>query len=137
MFLHKLEKDEKTTFLAFAKQIAMVNDETIDDQERYMLQYMAMEMGLDYEALEREDAIPVFSIDKVATVFHRPAARRVLLLEGLGIATAHGKLEPRQEELLRQLVAKFNMDAGYLDRARGVVSRQLEVMRELEELVNA
>ncbi len=131
MYLHKLEKDEKTTFLAVAKQLASIDDQRIDNQESYMLRYMANEMGLVYEEAE----IPAFDEQMVLNVFHRPLARRILVLEGVGIASGSGGMQAPQRELLTDLAGKFQLSGDFLERAETVVKKQVEVMDEFDSLI--
>lgn len=131
MYLHMLEKDEKTAFLSFAKYLAKVDDKVISNKEHFMIRYMAAEMGLDPdEAIE--DA---FSQEHLVKVFHRDRAKRVLILEGLGIAHANGKFEAEQYRFLVQLAKDLMLPDDYVGRAEGVVRMQLHVMQEFEALL--
>ncbi|MEQ8820319.1 MAG: hypothetical protein RLY93_08740 [Sumerlaeia bacterium] len=133
MYLHKLEKDEKTTFLAFAEHLAEIDDQSVDARERYLIRYMCSEMGLDPdEALE---AKPAYDRDRLLKVFHRPEARRVLVLEGVGIAFSNGAMDEEQRKELTSLAEAFQLCEKFVAKAEAVVQKQLEVMKEFDELI--
>lgn len=131
MFLHKLEKDEKTEFLSLARHLAHVDDNNIDEREEYMLRYMCAEMGLGYDPTEVEP----YEAERVARVFFREKARRILLLEAVGVCYSNGAMDERQRETLREILGRFSMDEGFLARAEDVVARQLAIMDEFETIV--
>lgn len=131
MFLHKLEKDEKTEFLSLARHLAHVDDNNIDEREEYMLRYMCAEMGLSYDPAEVEAYDP----DRVARVFFREKARRILLLEAVGVCYSNGAMDAAQRETLEGLSARFSLDAGLISRAEDLVKRQLSIMDEFEAIV--
>jgi tellurite resistance protein len=132
MYLHLLEKDEKQHFLAFARHLAKVVDDKVDARERFMLKYMSAEMGIDADA----DAVP-FDLEKLVIVFYRSVARRVLIMECVGIAMANGAMEDSERELLESVAARFFLPENFVARASDVVKRQLAVMEEFDQLVSA
>ena len=132
MYLHKLEKDERTTFIAFAKHLATVDDQILDAREDYMLQYMCAEMGLDAAEVESAGST---SIEQVAKVFYRPEARRVLVLEALGVALCNGVFSGSQEAELKKLAGTFQLPDDFLARAQAVIEKQMQVMEEFDALV--
>jgi len=131
MFLHLLEKDEKTTFLAFAKYLAKVDDKVITEKERFMLHYMATEMGLDSEEVIGDS----FSEEQTVLVFHRDIAKRVLILEGVGIAFASGEVEPQQKAFLDEFAKRLMLPADFVAKAQGIVEKQLGLMEEMNALI--
>ncbi len=130
MYLHMLEKDEKTAFLSFARHLARIDDDQIDDRERYTIQYMCAEMGVD-PATES----PAFNAEDVANVFLRDEARRILILEGLGVSFANGAMESHQRELIASLAAKFGLADDFVARGEAVIQKQIEVMQEFDDLI--
>jgi hypothetical protein len=128
MYLHQLEKDEKHHFLALARHLAQIDDQRVDARERYLLNYMCAEMGVDPASL---DAL-VFDEEALVRVYYRGKARRVLLLEALGVCFANGVMHPEQEGLLRQLAARFFMPDSYLTEARTLIERQLALMADFD-----
>lgn len=131
MFLHLLEKDEKTTFLAFAKYLAKVDDKVITEKERFMLHYMATEMGLDAEEVIGDS----FSEEQTVLVFHRDIAKRVLILEGVGIAFASGEVEPQQKAFLEDFAKRLMLPGDFVAKATAIVEKQLGLMEEMNSLV--
>ena len=131
MFLHLLEKDEKTSFLAFAKYLAKVDDKVITEKERYMLHYMATEMGLASDEVIGDS----FSEEQTVLVFHRDIAKRVLILEGVGIAFASGEVEPQQRAFLEEFAKRLMLPADFVSKAQGIVERQLGLMEEMNSLI--
>jgi hypothetical protein len=133
MYLHLLEKDEKPHFLAFARHLAEVDDQRVDARERYMLNYMCAEMGI--EAVDVE-SLP-FNLDQLVKVFYRGEARRVLIVEAIGVCHANGQTHPAQRELLEKIAARFFLPEDFLARAEALVARQLAVMQEFDALLEA
>lgn len=131
MYLHKLEKDEKTTFLAFAKYLAKIDDAEIDDKEKYMLQYMANEMGLDLDEAETGS----FNEQQLLNVFYRHEARRILILEGLGICASKGEINDDQKAFLFDLSKRLGLESDFVERAAAAVKKQWEVMDEFDSLI--
>ncbi|MBI5154181.1 hypothetical protein HZA57_03005 [Candidatus Poribacteria bacterium] len=134
MYLHKLEKDEKTAFLQFAKHLAQIDDATIDNQERYMLRYMCGEMGLD-PAIHAAGSGAGYEEQAFLNVFHRPEARRVAILEGFGVASCKGEMTASQRAELKNLAAKCSLPEDFLPKVECLVREQLEVMAKFEELL--
>ncbi len=131
MYLHKLEKDEKSAFLSLAKHLAKVDDNQIDVNEKYMLQYMSAEMGLDPDSAE----VMAYNPDAIATVFFREEARRVLLVEAVGVCYSNDRMDSEQRKVLEELAARFSISADFLDRAEAVVKKQIEVMSDFDALI--
>ena len=131
MYLHKLEKDEKTAFLSLAKHLAQVDDSRIDAREKYMIQYMCAEMGTDYESADKSP----FDVEKFAKVFFREEARRVALLEAVGVCRGSGDINASQKKVLDALAAKFSLGGDFIARAEQTIRKQLEVMNEFDKLI--
>ena len=134
MYLHRLEKDEKTVFLDFARYLATLQDNKIDAQEQYMLRYMRAEMGLPQEEDKRESS---FEAQKVLNVFYRDEAKRILIVEGVGVALANGIMMDQQKALLDELAQKLLLPEGFVQQAEQVVRKQLQIMGEFDALVQA
>jgi DNA polymerase III epsilon subunit-like protein len=128
MYLHQLEKDEKDHFLALARRLAEIDDQRIDARERYMLNYMCAEMGVDPATADAA----VYDEEALVKVFYRGQARRVLMLEAIGVCYANGVIHPQQEKLLRQLAAKFFLGDDFFEQALSLVKRQLELMADFD-----
>lgn len=131
MYLHLLEKDEKTAFLSFAKYLAKVDDKVISNKEHYMIRYMAAEMGLNADDVIEDS----YSEDQIVRVFHRDVAKRVLILEGLGVANANGAIEPLQEDFIKGLAKQLALPDDFVTRAGTVIRMQLMVMQEFQALI--
>lgn len=131
MYLHKLEKDEKTTFLAFARHLAHLDDKVLSDPEKYMLKYMAAEMGLS----DDDAQVLGYAEEEMLTVFHRPLARRVLLLEAVGICFAGGGFKGEQRAHLAALAGKFQLPDSFIADAESIVKRQLGLMQDFDRLI--
>lgn len=134
MYLHRLEKEEKLTFLAFARHLSTLDDQVLDANEKYRLRYMAIEMGLNPDDPTGFE-IPPYSLADVQKVFFREEAQRVLVLEGVGIASATGDMKWAQRDLLAKLVKTFGLPVDFLHHAEGVIRKQLEVMDAFDALV--
>lgn len=134
MYLHRLEKEEKLTFLAFARHMSVLDDDVLDANEKYRLRYMAIEMGLNPDDPTGFE-IPPYSLADLQKVFFREEAQRVLVVEGVGIASATGEMKWAQRDLLAKLVKTFGLPAGFLHNAEEVVRKQLEVMDAFDALV--
>ena len=134
MYLHRLEKEEKLTFLAFARHMSTLDDNVLDASEKYRLRYMALEMGLNPEDPTGFE-IPPYSLADILRIYFREEAQRVLVLEGVGIASATGDMKWAQRDLLSKLVKSFGLPADFLHNAEGVIRKQLEVMDAFDELV--
>ncbi|MBI1292623.1 hypothetical protein GC173_15505 [bacterium] len=131
MYLHQLEKDEKTHFLALARHLAQVDDQRVDVREKYLLNYMCAEMGVDPASI---DALALDE-EALVRVYYRGKARKVLLLEALGVCYANGAIHPEQEKLLRKLAARFFMPESFIDDAIQLVQRQLSLMADFDAFV--
>lgn len=132
MYLHKLESDEKHHFLALANHLAKLDDQRVDARERYLIRYMYAEMGL-----EEDEEIPAFDLDKFKTVFFRPEARRVAVMEGLGVCYANEKPDESQIAMLNELAQTFRLGDDFVQKAEDLVKRQLQMMDEFEALITA
>lgn len=134
MYLHRLEKEEKLTFLAFARHMSTLDDQILDPNEKYRLRYMAIEMGLNPDDPTGFE-IPPYSLAELTKVFFREEAQRVLVVEGAGIALASGDMKWPQRDLLAKLVKTFGLPADFLHHTESVIRRQLEVMDAFDALV--
>lgn len=132
MYLHKLEKDERTAFLAFARHLALVDDAELDQHERYMVLYMCHEMGLAEEDIPTEP----FDFDAFRRVFYREEARRIAILEGLGVILANGTRDPGQVKVLQGLARDFQLGEDFLRQAEELVDKQVKLMDEFDTLVS-
>jgi len=131
MYLHQLEKDEKHHFLGLVRRLAEIDDQRVDARERYLLTYMCAEMGLD----PAEADAAVFNEEALVKVFYRGKARRVLMLEALGVCYANGAIHPEQERLLRHLVSRFFLPESFLTEAQQLIERQLSLMADFDKFL--
>ncbi len=135
MYLHKLEKDEKTAFIGFARHLAHLDDDKLDEKEEYMLRYMCAEMGLEPDAYASSGIGP-YSEDALLKVFFREEARKVLILEGVGVCYCNGTFDQKQKAELVSLAGKLSLPEDFVSRADAVIQKQMEVMNEFDSLVS-
>ncbi len=106
MFLYQLNLPEKMAFLQLAKELVIVDDGQIDDDEMEMLIMMSNEMQISVN-----DVFSIeFSLERLAKQFIDKRSQKICITELIILAFANHHYHPEQNVLILALMDTFNME---------------------------
>ena len=105
MFLYQLNLPEKMAFLQLARELVIVDDGRIDDDEMSMLMMMSNEMQISIN-----DVFSVeFSLDRLVKQFKDKRSQKICVAELIILAFANNDYHPEQNILIQALMDVFDI----------------------------
>lgn len=131
MFLGKLNSDEQETFLSLSVHAAKVNG-VVEDEEKDMIKEYCREMGISF--FDAEDVQP---LEKVMEIYSASEMqnRKIVLLEILGLVYADGTYDEKEQDFVRDLAQKLNIDPETVEKQTELITKYLELIKEMAESV--
>ncbi len=111
MFLYELNLIEKTAFLQLAKELVIIDDSVIDEEEMNMLIIMANEMQISVS----ENLSLDFNLHQLSKSFKDKKTQKICLIELIALAFANDEYHPEQNSLIKALMNEFNIDTEEME----------------------
>jgi hypothetical protein len=129
MFLHILNDRQLSAFLSLAKQF-IAADEQLSSEESNHLELMMAETGWNFD-----EEVPDRPFEEAAAEIDSGRARKVTLLELIGVGHADDEFHPAENAFINTLAERWGVPAEEVAQMESWVQRQLALAREAEELI--
>src|SRR5688572_17326441 len=110
MFLHTLNDRQQSAFLSLAKQF-IAADEVLSGEEYNHLELMMAEIGWDFD-----EEVTDRPLDELVAELDSGPARRVALLELVGVGHADSHFSPQENAFIRNLAERWGLRPLELER---------------------
>jgi len=127
MFLHILNDQQQTAFLALAKQFIEV-DRHLADEEQNLLELMYAEMGLDFDT-----ELPTGDLASLLTAFDSRQSRAAVVLELIGVGHADAEFKTEESDFVRNVARNLEVSDDTVRAMESWVTRQLALAQEVEQ----
>ena len=128
MFLHELSAEQRRAFLVLARQVIDA-DRRLAIQEVERLDRLYVEAGIGTEHADAPSGVGDLNL-----LFPTDRTRVVVLLDLLLVAYADGHLHAREEQAVRDVAARLQVDAGTWDAALDWARRHQALIEEAAHL---
>ena len=128
MFLHQLDSSQRRAFLVLARRVIDA-DRRLSIQEVERLDLLYLEAGVPAEMADA----PSNAVD-LNLLFPDRQSRVAVLLDLLLVGYTDGRLDPREEAVVRDVAAQLGVDAGTWEEARGWAERHQALVREAAQI---
>lgn len=131
MFLYELNLIEKAAFLQLAKELVVIDDGVIDENEMNMLMIMANEMQISVS----ENLSLDFNLQQLAKSFKDKKAQKICLIELIALAFANDDYHPEQNSLIKALMNEFSIQIEEIDEMEQWVEKMIVLHRHGQTLI--
>lgn len=128
MFLHQLDSSQRRAFLILARRVIDA-DRRLSIQEVERLDLLYLEAGVPAEMADA----PSNAVD-LNLIFPDRQSRVAVLLDLLLVGYTDGRLDPREEAVVREVAAQLGVDAGTWEEARSWAERHQALVREAAQI---
>ena len=127
MFLYELNQDEKTAFLALAKEFIMA-DQQIYEGERSILALMCAEMSISEDTV-----IPQKDRKELFKRFLSRKSRVSAVLEMIGLGYADTNYSVEESEFIKEMTREFRISEADLRAMENWVVRLISLHQEVDK----
>ena len=133
MFLSLLSESQKVSFARLARYV-IAADEVVDENEQWLMHLALHEMGLTEwpKPPESEEAF----LNELEA-FDNPISKNILIIELLCMSLADGEIDPREREVIDQIVSNRRIRHARLEDFREYASEYLDLVERGEDLITA
>jgi len=110
MFLNRLKKEEKVSFLELAHYIAR-SDNNFSEEERVVINLYCMEMQIDDINYDESS----FSLENTLKKINSPESQKIILLEIMALVYSDDNLHIKEKETLDLIVKEFGLNPVHVD----------------------
>lgn len=145
MFLYRLNRVDRLTFLRMAKRMALSDDGLIDAEEEAMIATMATEMGLTLylddklrRLQQRENDVVLegeFALAELDGRFKDNVSKNICLVELIGLGYANRNFNAGQNQFIQHVATSFDISETRIKRLEEWVVEMLELTQEGEQLI--
>lgn len=133
MFLSLLSETQKVSFAKVARYV-IAADDVVDENEQWLMHLSLQEMGLGEWPAPPESEAEFLAELKT---FDNPISKNILLIEILCMALADGEIEPREEDVIEQIVKDRRIRHSRMADFRSYAAAYLDLVERGEELIMA
>lgn len=128
MFLNYLSEESKEDFLKLCVYASLANEE-FAEEEKEMLKEYCKEMNIPDHIPGTEDSVEVVleNINKNAGI----TEKKIIVLELLGVVKADGLYDDAEQEFMKKLVGKLEMNEDIMKHLNSLLDIYTVICKEL------
>lgn len=145
MFLYRLNRVDRLTFLRMAKRMALTDDGLVDVEEEAILTTMATEMGLSLhlddklrrEQRREENVIleDEFVLAELDGKFKDSTSRNICLIELISLGYANRNFNASQSQLIQDVAKSFDISESRVKRLEEWVVSMIDLSIKGDQLI--
>ena len=145
MFLYRLNRVDRLTFLRMAKRMALTDDGMIDAEEEAMLATMAAEMGLSLHVTDnqrehpkRENDVTLereFRLEELDGKFRDNISKNICLVELIGVGYVNRNFNAAQSEFIKDVAKSFEAPPDHVKKLDDWVASMIDLAIKGDQLI--